>query len=633
MSKHYSFVQPPEMTSQSHHLHPVVIAGGGPVGLTLALTLALHRIPCVLLEGDSEVCKGSRALGMSRRTLEIWDALDAVQAIHAHGRPWNSGRTFLREQEILRFHMPDDERLKFRPMFNIQQCHTEQYLVDALAQHSCVDLRWQHHVQGVQQHDGHVELEVETPAGPYRLYAQHVVACDGARSTIRGALGLRLEGSTHDASYLIADIALQSDALMERRCWFDAPTNPGSTVLMHGQPDGVWRLDFQLQKGEDQAAAQDQNCVKERIARHLAYIGETGAWSLLWTSLYRAHNRSLRDFRQDRVFFAGDAAHLMPIFGIRGLNSGVEDAWNLGWKLAHVHQRKAGNALLDSYSVERRAVFLENAALADRNASFMTPASSTSQLLRDAVLELVAVRPEMADIVNPRQASYVPLRNSPLDTPDLSGGFTSGPAPGEVLPNLRIPVSSSNEQAVWLQDFLGPDWTGLLFVDEIAAASELIGSLNALGQSMSMRLVIVTATVEAASSWTVISDLSAQLCADFGAGDSSFYLVRPDHNIAARWMRVNVDAVRSALMKGQGFEERRPSEAIRLHIERSGAEQIYRTLCAALDGSGGARDAVSMARLAMLFAIEIGNPDRVARLAREALGPNSTSSSSIGATT
>ena len=141
-SETYSFMCPNEMKGQ-FNLHPVVIVGAGPIGLTLALTLERAGIPCVLLEDDHKVCDGSRAIGMSRRTLEIWDSLDAIDEIIAKGLDWKGGRSFYKEHEILSFQMADDINLMYRPMFNIQQSFTEQFLVNKVNQRPLIDLRWQ----------------------------------------------------------------------------------------------------------------------------------------------------------------------------------------------------------------------------------------------------------------------------------------------------------------------------------------------------------------------------------------------------------------------------------------------------------------------------------------------------------
>lgn len=275
----YPFIPAPERDGGGP-LHPVVIVGAGPVGLTLAMTLARAGIRCVVLENDDRVSSGSRALGLSRRTLEIWTALDAADLVVQFGKRWSGGRSFFAGQTILQFEMPDDPLMWHRPMLNLQQCYSEHFLVARVEASPLIDLRWQSRFAGLRQKGDHVWMEVETPQGKYALQARYVAACDGARSGVRAAMGLSLEGASYEADYVIADIELATDAPAERRCWFDPPSNPGLSVLMHGQPGGIWRLDYQLGAGEDPRQAIDPARAHQRIQQHLDYIGEHGAWRL-----------------------------------------------------------------------------------------------------------------------------------------------------------------------------------------------------------------------------------------------------------------------------------------------------------------------------------------------------------------
>jgi len=259
--------------------------------LTLALTLQKTGVDCVLLEDDAQVCEGSRAIGMSRRTLEIWDALGAIDQIIGKGLDWKGGRSFYKDQEILKFEMADDPQIMYRPMFNIQQSYTEQFLVNQVDQSSHIDLRWQSKLLGMERQGSVMELSIDTPKGVYKAKSQYVVACDGAKSTVRNLMGLSLNGTSYEATYIIVDIKLKTDALIERRCWFDSPSNPGLTVLMHGQPDGVWRLDYQLGEHEDLTEALKLEHILVKIKSHLDYIGEDGAWELVWYSPYKVHSR------------------------------------------------------------------------------------------------------------------------------------------------------------------------------------------------------------------------------------------------------------------------------------------------------------------------------------------------------
>ncbi len=211
----------------------VAVLGAGPVGLTLAAGLARHGLPCVVIEPRDQVSFGSRAICISRRSLEILEGFGVADRILRDALPWTEGRSFWRGHEVLRFSMPHDRDQKHPPMVNLQQCFTEQALVDALAARPEVELRWGHAMRAIEPGPDGVRLIIGAPGGDYALRADWAVACDGARSPTRAALGLSLQGESHEGRYLIADIRMASPYPTERRAWFDPPTNPGATVLMH----------------------------------------------------------------------------------------------------------------------------------------------------------------------------------------------------------------------------------------------------------------------------------------------------------------------------------------------------------------------------------------------------------------
>ncbi|MBD5633892.1 MAG: FAD-dependent monooxygenase, partial [Candidatus Eremiobacteraeota bacterium] len=432
-----AFRRPPELDGRTEPAR-VVVLGAGPVGLTLALALAGRGIRSVVIEPRSSVGYGSRAICLSRRSLEIWDRLGVVAPIVAQALPWTSGRSYWGDREILEFHMPHDDDQKFPPMVNLQQCFVEQYLIDAAAAAPEIDLRWRSTAIDLRSGDRGVALRIDSPAGAYELEAEWLAACDGARSFARRALGLSMTGTSYEGRYLIADIELASTYPTERRAWFDPPSNPGSTLLMHRQPENVWRIDYQLRDDEDEDVAVRDESVRARVEAHLAYIGEGPDYRLIWHSLYKAHAVSLERYRHGRVLFAGDAAHLVPIFGVRGLNSGVDDAFNLAWKLANVLERRSEDRLLESYSSERVFAARENIRQSRKSTLFMTPPTRGFELLRDAALALAVDAPFARGLVDPRQTSAIAFPDSPLSTED-AGDWGAGTArPGATLPQVRI---------------------------------------------------------------------------------------------------------------------------------------------------------------------------------------------------
>ena len=204
-----------------------------------------------------------------------------------------------------------------------------------------------------------MSLNVETKQGDYQLRADYLLAADGARSACRQGLGLKLNGDAYEGRYVIADIQMKSDYPTERRAFFDPLSNPGLTILIHKQPDNIWRIDYQIDEHMDAEEELKEENVRRRIRSILEMIGEQAEWKLEWWSLYKAYTLALDDYRHQRVMFIGDAAHLVPIFGVRGLNSGIADAMNVAWKLAYVMKGQAHEKILDSYSPERRGATLD----------------------------------------------------------------------------------------------------------------------------------------------------------------------------------------------------------------------------------------------------------------------------------
>lgn len=197
-------------------------------------------------------------------------------------------------------------------------------------------------------------------------------------------------------------------------------------------------------------------------------IGERPGRTIRWISSSRANSACLADFRHGPILFAGDAAHLIPIFGIRCLNSGVEDAWTLAWKLAST-VKGADSSLLESYSIERVAAARENMAAANRSTRVMTPDTPGLRLLRDAVLELAVDEPAVQDVLNPRQGTPAAAHGSPLNPPKEPASFTTGPRPGEGLPDIAIKLAhpAGERSATHLLGLLDPTAFTVLVVGDL----------------------------------------------------------------------------------------------------------------------------------------------------------------------
>jgi 3-(3-hydroxy-phenyl)propionate hydroxylase len=587
----YRHFAPAPLSPEAHTR--VAIVGGGPVGLATALGLARQGVASMIIEADDAVCMGSRAACISRRSLEICGRLGALPEMMERGLPWSGGRSFWQDTEVFRFSMPLYEGQRLPPMINLQQYYIEDALLGAVARANAqvpglIDLRWATTVDAIEPHGLGVSLSLANAHGRGALTADWVVACDGGQSFLRNALGLALEGTAYTGRYVIVDIELPSTHPTERRAWFDPPWHRGATVLMHRQPDDLWRIDWQLRHGDNTEEAMQPENVRAFIQRHLDAIGEGHLpWQPAWSSIYRAGAMTLKRYRHGRVLFAGNAAHAMPIFGVRGLNSGLDDADNLSWKLAAVVQG-GPEALLDSYSAERVQAFHVNAESARRSTEFMSPPSRGFDVLREAVLSLAAEHRDIAELINPRQTAAVAYTASSLSTPDTDA-WQAGPAPGEVLPEVPVtgPVGHVTEA-------VGPGFVLLHF-----------GVPPAWTSAQGLRVVPVLAQADA-SWYQALIDADLRLTREFGANEGSAYLLRPDGHVAARWKQCSAQALQAALRRAQGFEGA-ALDAPPPPRTGGARDRLYTRLAQGVSEAGRSGETLFLARLALLLCERLGD--------------------------
>src|SRR5215211_3290771 len=250
--------------------HPVLIVGAGPIGMTAALVLAGYGTRSVLIERKDTFNDGSRAICIARPSMHILERIGAVAPFVRKALGWRYGRSYYRGHEIFRLEMPHPAGEKYLPMYNLQQQYIEQFLHDAVCRCDLIDMRWQSEFVGLDCRNDGVSLNVSSPPGDYPLDADYVLAADGARSPIRSMLGLRLKGENYEGKYVIADIRMDHDFPTERRAFIEPSGNPGGTVLIHKQPDDIWRVDYQLREGESEEEALREENIRARVAAILA---------------------------------------------------------------------------------------------------------------------------------------------------------------------------------------------------------------------------------------------------------------------------------------------------------------------------------------------------------------------------
>lgn len=540
----HPFVKPPELSGKEE-VSPVTIVGAGPVGLLLALMLARWGVRSIILESELQVSYGSRALCLTRPSMEILQQAGVVERFLDKSLPWHEGRSFYKGEKVYDMLMPHDPDDRFMPGNNIQQQFIEEFLIDAARDTGLIDIRWGSRVLAVEQDDERVKLRIDTPEGEYEHYAQWAVAADGGNSTMRKLLGLRMEGRAYSGKFVIADILAPVDLPTERLCYFDPEWNPGNNVLVHRAPQGIWRIDFRLPDGETEEEALEQRRLSERIDRVLEMIGQPVKWELDWSTVYSASTLTLPDFREGRVLFVGDAAHLLPIFGVRGANTGFQEAANLGWKMALVAKGLAGEKLLDSYSQERVPATREICDEGGKSTRFMTPPSRGFRLLRDAVLSLSLSEHFCRDLLHWRTSRPHKYVDTSLSSPASVSGLTDAAIScGEPIRNVHL---SSGR---FLFDLLTPGFH--LFV--LSKDSSLVSALVAWANDQSIPISAIvpleknSGDVEGKKIALAPED-SAKIAEKWGSLTANVFLVRPDLHVAATLVNPNCDDLDAALCR------------------------------------------------------------------------------------
>jgi 3-(3-hydroxy-phenyl)propionate hydroxylase len=539
----YAYWRPEEIDASKPVRCPVVVVGGGMVGLTVAIDLARKGVRTILLDDNDTVSAGSRSIAQARRTMEIWSRLGCAEPMQVKGISWSRGHTHHGRDTVLSFTIFPEGGSRFPSITSLAQYYVEHFLVERAATLEALDVRWLNRVTDVRQMPGGVELAVTTPEGDYRIEADWVVAADGAKSTVRTALGLPFRGDRLQDKFVIADVRVDLDLPFERNYWFDPPFYDGNSVLRVPQSDSIWRIDWQIDPAAVAAHELGADVVQDRLQR--IFDGRTD-FEVEWVSTYTSEHRLMDDFRHGRVLFVGDAAHqFSPFGGGRGGNSGVQDADNLAWKLAAVVQGRAKDGLLDSYSAERQPIAEQNLADSSKSTEFITPKSAHSLALHDAALSLAKVAPFAQRYVNTgRFAVWPVLESSPLSVADRDVFQPTG-RPG--TPVLDCALERAGGERTWLTDQVGDAFVFVVYGAEPAMA-DLAARLSAIFPTRCVEI----AARDAAPRGTGLRDVEGDYARIYDATPGTVHLFRPDQHVLARWRRFDAGAIETAIRAALG---------------------------------------------------------------------------------
>ncbi len=497
----------------------VLVVGAGPTGLTAAIELARRGVAVRVVDkvGPRPYAE-SRAEGLHARSLEILERLGVLPRVLAEGRVlagfgFAAGPRRLGELSAGGLDSPHAYSVL------LPQSAIEQILLGHLAG---LGVRVERPVELTSIVDGPdaVHVGLRTAATRSEITARFVVAADGAHSTVRGALGLAFPGARVQGAYV-----MDGDASFA----VTPPADRGSFILGRGgfvvvgrRPDDSYRIALSLPARDDRISR--DRPTREQLQTLLDAFPELGVTlrSITWSSAFFISSRAVDRLRHGRIFLAGDAAHIHSPVGGQGMNTGIQDAVNLGWKLALALDGRGGEALLDSYDAERLPVIRRLLASTSASTGPLLWRHPVATAARDALLRMLLPVPALQTALFDSFTGFtVRYRSSPLVTPARDG---RGPRPGEIAPEAgtrRWYPQWGSDPRHQLLLFTGPDLDVAAALDWAAARAELVRPLLVAPQGRP-------------GGPETVPDPTGALHRRYRAQSGAAHLVRPDGYLAAR---------------------------------------------------------------------------------------------------
>ncbi|GAA4610608.1 FAD-dependent oxidoreductase [Actinoallomurus liliacearum] len=512
-----------------HSTTEVLIIGAGPTGLTLACDLARRGTSFRVIDGADRPSTASRAKTIQPRALEVADDLGVIDRVleegivHVPTRHYDRDRVVSEAVEAaVGMTAPG---VPYAPVW-LSQPRFEAILRDRLTDLGGT-VEWGAAVTGLRQDDDGVTVEVRTAAGTGEIRARYVVGCDGGRSTVRQEIGVALEGTSYpDQRWHLGDVRVDG---LDRHCqhlWMSPEHGILSLFPLPGTD--IWQFQASIPADEAEPAAPSLELFR-RIFAERAGVPDVELQDADWLSLYKINVCLADRYRVGRVFLAGDAAHIHSPAGGQGMNTGIQDAYNLGWKLAAVLDG-ADAALLDTYEQERRPV--AQAVLGDSTARLHAVMSAAAD--GDGS---TAQRGLTGDFTTGLTIAYP---DSPLS--HHAQHRADGVRAGDRAPDATC-LDAATGDRIRLFDLLrGPHWTLLSFGDAHPKFR------NTAASGVPLRTYRVTTGSTAARPGAVV-DADGLARKIYGVGEDELVLIRPDGYVATRVRSgESADAVRRAMM-------------------------------------------------------------------------------------
>ncbi|MGY1690716.1 FAD-dependent monooxygenase [Geodermatophilus sp. SYSU D01105] len=492
----------------------VLVVGAGPVGLTAACELTRQGARVRLVDALPEPTDQSRAVVIHARTQEHLAAMGVLDRVAAAGVAITAIELATGREATPRVHLTtEDLDSRYRRVLDLAQPRTEAILTARAAELGVAVERGISLADLAQDDDG-VTVTLTSPTGTTRHRYGWVVGTDGGHSRVRAAVGTRLEGVFQGQHFLFADVAVRTGVSAD-------------TIRMSAHPDGLaaefpmpgGRGRFMFQVGAPEAGAvptleQARQLVDQRLGAR---------WQISdprWLVYFEVHHGQVPQYRHGRVFLAGDAAHVHSPAGGQGMNTGIQDAVNLAWKLALASTGRAGSALLDSYHAERHPVGAAVVRTTSRMTDAMATAGAAAHLRDLALFVLGHVRALEDEVASGLAETAVTYRGSPAVSG--SGDGLRHASPGDHAPDVPGLTSVSGAQA-WIGDLLRRPGHLLLSTDDDPGVLErLRAALGSLGT------VVPVVPDAAGAPADALVDAAGAVARRYGIGHRGIALIRPD---------------------------------------------------------------------------------------------------------
>jgi 2-polyprenyl-6-methoxyphenol hydroxylase-like FAD-dependent oxidoreductase len=512
----------------------VLIVGAGPTGLTLAAQLQALGASVRIVDRQLDRVHESRALAVQARTLEVLRPLGIAEQLVDRGNDAVQLRLHFGERVVpIRLFDVGLEDTAYPFLLFVSQAETEAVLNEHLAERG-VEVERSVELVTFSAGEQHVTCTLRHCDGSTeRVRARYLVGCDGAHSSVRQGAGIPFEGGRYPQTFALGD--LEADGDLEHGAAHAFVGAPGMLFFFPLGRPAPWRM-LGMRPTVAGADEREQDVAEPSLADLQAIAdafigGRLRLRDPVWLTYFRLHHRHAARYRTGRVFLAGDAAHVHSPAGAQGMNTGIQDAWNLGWKLALVDRGVADPALLDTYEAERRPVGRFVLRFTDRATAIATSPSPLLRLIRTQVaprLAPLALRSKRGRALAYRTLAQLAIRyrRSPAveeGTPTLR----RGPKAGDRLPDARI---ACDGQHSWLQEALATPTYHLLLC---GSPLDWDGNQVAALQDRYAGLVAVHHLAREAAPG-VLHDVHRQAFARLGVERTAHYLVRPDGHIGYR---------------------------------------------------------------------------------------------------